>query len=51
MTPAQRLCGLLALTLAAALPACHRRLPRPGKPTATQSVQAAAQAPRGRVRP
>ena len=51
MSPAQRLCGLLALTLAAALPACHRRLPRPGKPIAASAAQAAPQAPRSPVWP
>ena len=42
MTPVQRLCGLTGLMLALALPAaCHRRLPRPGKPIVTQPARPA----------
>jgi hypothetical protein len=42
MTPVQRLCGLAGLMLALALPAaCHRRLPRPGKPIVTQPAHPA----------
>lgn len=42
MTSVQRLCGLAGLMLALALPAaCHRRLPRPGKPIITQAIRSA----------
>lgn len=48
MIPAKRLC---VLVLALALPACHRRLPRPGKPTAAPVVQLAASPAAKRPRP
>lgn len=51
MTPAKRLCGLLGLILVLAVPACHRRLPRPGKPVATPSQRAPAPVPSRRARP